>query len=215
MPGVEVISDHDYSWLRWPTKQEALVRKLLPVAGVTLFVMRDHRWYQLGRRMPADPVPLDRPGVPLIQLLIPAPFEPEMQTCLQSGRLSLTLAPDRMPRQTSAMRCSLAVMEKWIDQATSAQFSGMRGAVADDQAFVLGANLPLLPGNQRYWGTTILAPLGFRPDPPFSDRVLSQALQIQRGEIAFLEETGVEVLPPETFSDITRAGIRLALRNRP
>jgi hypothetical protein len=215
VPGVEVISDTEYCWLRWPTDRVAVLQRLLPIAGVKLFVKRDHQWHELGRRLPTGPVPLDRPGVPLVQMLAPASFQPEMPIRLGARKLTLTLAPDHTPRVTTALTCPLATFGKWVDEATSAQVAGLRAAVAEDQLLVLGTKLPVLSGNRRYWGNRILTPLGLRPDPPFTSKVLLEGLQIQRDELALLEETGVRVLPREIFVEVTRAGVRMALRNRP
>jgi hypothetical protein len=215
-PGVEVISDEAYCWLRWPREREAVVQRLLPIAGVQLFVKRDNRWHELGRSLPAGPIPLDRPGMPLLQVLVPAAVHPEMPTHLGAIKLALRLAADSTPRQTTALRCPLVTFRKWIDGATSAQIDELRAAVAEDQVLVLGTKLPVLPGNRRYWGgSRILAPLGLRPDPPFTSHVLLEGLQIQEDEVALLEENGVEVLSQAIFADVTRAGVRMALRNRP
>jgi hypothetical protein len=214
-PGVEVIADQAYCWLRWPTEREAVVQRLLPIAGVKFFVRRADSWHELGRSLPAGPIPLDRPGVPLLQNLVPASIQPEMPTRLGSRKLALSLAPDPTPRQTTALRCPLAAFTKWIDHATSAQVGDLRAAVAEGQVLVFGTKLPVLPGNRRYWGTRILTPLGLRPDPPFSSRVLLERLQIQEDEVALLDETGVEVLSQVNLADVTRAGVRIALRNRP
>jgi hypothetical protein len=212
-PGVDVIADGEFAWLRWPSAQEFVTRRLLPIAGLTLFVRRDNCWYELGRRIPAVAVALDRPGVPLIKALTPTAIQPEMTANAATQKLSLTLTPDSTPRQTTAIRCSIAVLEKWIDQATTAQFAGLRAAVAHDEVLVLGGKLPVLPGNRRYWGNTILSPLGLRPNPPLSERVLSQALKLQTGSIALLEEASVEVL--DNFAEVSRAGVRMASRIRP
>ena len=55
-------------------------------------------------------------------------------------------------------------------------------------------------------------PLGFRPDPDLPPATLREAIGAEADELALLHEGGTERIPRAAFQPLTRASIRLALR---
>jgi MoxR-vWA-beta-propeller ternary system protein len=96
-------------------------------------------------------------------------------------------------------------------------------AHSGEDALLMGKHLPATPRGQRYWGKNLLISLGYRPQPGLPERELLAALGVREDEIGLLrlphaeasedEEASVlELLPVEAFEPLTRAGIRLALK---
>jgi hypothetical protein len=79
---------------------------------------------------------------------------------------------------------------------------------------VRGARLPALPGGERFWGETVLIPLGFAARPDLAEPLLREGLGLGEEELALLTPAGVEVIPHAVFRPLTRAGVRLALREQ-
>ena len=65
----------------------------------------------------------------------------------------------------------------------------------------------------RFWGETVLVPTGFRPEPDLPAAALRAALGVAADELLVLDETGAEVIPRAAFEPLTRAGVRLGVRD--
>jgi hypothetical protein len=65
----------------------------------------------------------------------------------------------------------------------------------------------------RLWGDDLLVPVGFRPDPDLPPATLREAVGAEADELVVLDEAGAEVVPRAAFAPLTRAGVRLALRD--
>jgi hypothetical protein len=103
-------------------------------------------------------------------------------------------------------------LDHWADLATTAELAHLTGAICGERVLVLGTPLPPLPVGVRYWGRSVLTPLGFAPEPTLPEGLLREALALRGDEIALLHCDGVEVLSRGMLAPLTRAGIRLALR---
>lgn len=205
---IEVIPDGAHAWLQWPAEDTDVLKHVLPLPGVELFVRREN-WYRLGQRLPC-PGPPAVAGRRLDQILIPAPIQgiappaEEVQSCL------LRLVREPKSRPATAMECALTALCQWADTATTAQIAALHGARCNDRVFLLGSRLPLLPDGERYWGQTVLAPLGFRVQPALAEPALREALGLADGDMAVLRHEGLEVIPHAAFQPLTRASIRRA-----
>jgi hypothetical protein len=76
---------------------------------------------------------------------------------------------------------------------------------------LLGDRLPLLPDSKRFWGSAVLTPLGYRPDPSLPESALREALAISEDEMLLWGHDSVEIIGRRAFTLLTRAGVRLAL----
>jgi hypothetical protein len=221
----------DRVWVCWPADSEmipeVLVGRILPLEGVELFTERGGLWYRLGQHLPAFGVPFrdETDGVLLDRLLIPGKLMAQRPERRFGDALRAGLVRDEREasRPATALSCSLQVLFVWAEQATSSQFTSLRGAwwipsdgekqaEADADAFVLGAagNLPLLPESVRYWGTDLLIPVGFRADPDLPGGAFRRIVGADIGELVVLDEDGFELIARDAFQPLSRAGIRLA-----
>lgn len=206
--GVMVLPDGGHVWLRWPAGDEAVLRAVLPIAGLEMYVRREGSWYRLGCRLPVSGPPGE--GRPLDQVLLPAPVRPLAVPSDVLRPMALRLVRDGQARPATALACSLAVLRCWADQATTWQLAAVRGARHGDRVLLLGQPLPPLPTQDCYWGRRVLVPLGFRPEPALPESALAAAIGLEDNEMALVGEAQVEVLGLDLFRPLTRAGVRLA-----
>jgi hypothetical protein len=113
------------------------------------------------------------------------------------------------------MRCRLGALADWADFTTSFELHSLHAVRCGEEAIVVGKKLPLLLGCQRYWGGRVLVPLGYRPCPNLPEPALVETLRLHLGELALVDQEGIEVVQRELFAPLTRAGVRLALRETP
>jgi hypothetical protein len=215
-PGVEVTLEGERAWVSWPAGDEEVLHRVLPVSGVELYVLREGRWHRFGRHLPAfDAEPEDEPQ-PLDRVLFPDPVRPLPTPSLELRPLPLGLAPDRRPRQAAAALCGLGDLAAWADTVPAARLGTLRAAHREGRVLVLGERLPPLPAAERFWGESVLAPLGHRPDPDLPESALRAALGAEAEELLLLRVSArprtasVEVIPRAALAPLTRAGLRLA-----
>jgi hypothetical protein len=200
------------AWAFWPAGDAGLARHVLAIAGAELFARRDGAWYRLGRHLPAFDVPGEAGARPLASALHPAPLRPEASTTAAWRPLRARLVRDDRPRPASALRCTLAELGRWAEGATSHQLAGLEAATCAGWVLLRGARLPALAGAARFWGRAVLVPLGWRPEPALPEAALAAALGLAPDELAVLGEAEAELVPGGAFGPVTRAGVRLALR---
>ncbi len=219
--GIGVIEGPARSWVFWEPGDDRAVRAVLPVAGVELFEDRDGRWHRPGQHLPSFEAGPEGSRRPLLRVVTPAPFsaEPPPTGPLAPVRLHLARAP--LIRPTAAATCPLAGLARWAEMAPTAEIGAIRGALAGDLALLLGDHLPAWPGSERYWGRSLLVPLGWEPRPALPEGVLREALGAGDGDLLRLVpagpdggEAGLEKIPLAAFHPLTRAGVRLALARR-
>ena len=202
----------DVAWVRWPAGSAEVVRCLLPAEGVEFFVRRGGRWFRFGRRTPTSDVPPDGEGRPVSAVLVPARFDILPPSSLAASRVPLRISRGGPPQPVTALACPLDELRHWADTATTLEITAVHGALAGERAVLLGAKLPAAPSGTRYWGRDVFAPAGFRPDPDLPVAVLRAAVGAAADDLVFLAADGVDLIPKAAFAPLTRAGIRLALR---
>ena len=210
--GVRVKLDGERAWLFWTAGDGAVLRRVLPAPGTEVYARRGEFWFRLGRSMPAFGVPDERGTKPLAEVVVPEPVRPLTEERPAFERVRLTLARDGRPRPATAILCRLEDLARWADGVPVTRLASLEAARCDGLALVRGEKLPELPDAERFWGATILAPLGCRPEPALSERELGRALGLGDGEIALLTAEGAEVIAGSVFRPVARAGLRLALR---
>jgi hypothetical protein len=209
--GIRVRLVGECAWLWWTAGDEVVLQCVLAVRDVEIFERREGRWHRLGRRIPAFDVPDDAEARPLLHVLTPSLVQAESGTPAFEP-MRLTLVRDDRPRVASALCCTLSDLSVWAEGATSKQLESLQAVRAGARVLLRGERLPILSANQRYWGRTILTPLGFRPQPELPDGALREALRLRNQEIALLAEDGFEAIDGQLFQPLTRAGVRLAER---
>jgi hypothetical protein len=200
------------AWVRWEPGDDAVLRQVLPVAGVQLYFQRAGHWFRPGQHLPAFEVPADADYRPLHAVLTPAPVQPLPPPTLDLRPVALTLVAADRPRPTTALACCLAELDAWADTVPSPRLAALHAAHCGGRVLLLGKRLPLLPSGERFWGEKVLVPLGYRPEPDLPEAAIHEALGLGAGELLFLRPEKFEVVSRLAFQSLTRAGLRLARR---
>jgi hypothetical protein len=211
-PDLQVLPDGDHVWLRWELDGPALVLRLLPIPGATLFERDGDTWFPAGKLLPVPGVPDDRDPrwKPLAAVILPARIEPSREVPGVWSAVPLRLVPGEEPRQATATRAPLAVVQAWADTVSGAEMANWRAAWTGDEVLLVGDNPPLLLPGRRYHGQRVLLPLGFELAPALPVPALVEILNLGAGEIALIEEAGVEILEESQLVPLTRAALRRA-----
>jgi hypothetical protein len=212
VPDVGVIQQGEYAWVYWHPQDDTVLRRLLPVRDLELYVQRDGLWYRHGRDLPSFGVPDECSGQPLHRVIFPVPVQPLPPPTAATRPCRLTLVRDDRPRETTGMLCESADLGRWADRATTAELNELRAARTGRRVVVLGEHLPPLAAGERLWGERVLVPLGYRPEPALPETAVTEALGMGPDEILLLDKEGPQVLSRTVLQPLTRAGVRLALR---
>jgi hypothetical protein len=210
--GVEVAREGEWAWVRWQAGEETVPRRLLPVFGVQLYEQREGRWHEAGHSLPAFDVPARLSYRPLLEEVTPARVSGLSPPGLSPQPVELRLVADDVVRPTSAMECRLQDFVCWMDDVPSARLHRLRAAHCRGRLLVRGERLPLLDQSDRFWGEHILAPLGSRLDPALPESAYREALGLEASETLLFRDDGCQLIPGESFSAVTRAGIRQLFR---
>jgi hypothetical protein len=222
--GVEVTLDGERAWVSWPAGDEEVLRRVLPVSGAELYVLRAGHWHRFGRHLPTFGAGPENEPQALDRVLFPAPVQPVPPPGLELHPVALGLAPDSRPRRSAAALCGLEELVAWADTVPSARLTKLRAAHRDGRVLLLGERLPPLAAAERFWGEQVLVPLGCRPDPDLPESAIRAALGAEAEELLLLraaasdrasalpQAASVEVIVRAALTPLTRAGLRLAVR---
>jgi hypothetical protein len=200
-------------WLWWPAGDAEVLSRVLPLPGVELFARRDGAWFRAGHRLPTAQVPAEEGARPLLSEIVPTPVAPRVAR-YAAAPLRLALVRDTRPRRATALLCPHRELVARADTATSHQLEQLQAARRGENVLLRGERLPPFAGGTRWWGRSVLVPLGFRPEPDLTEGILRDALGLNDGDVALLTEAGAERVPQAAFGPVSRAGIRLAARER-
>jgi hypothetical protein len=211
-PGITVALADGRAWVRWESNDESVLRLLLPVSGVALYVFRDGNWHRFGRHLPAFDLPPSLDYRPLHQVLFPAPVLPVPSRPVRLRPLRLRLVADPRPRPTTALECTLAELARWAETVPELRLNQAWAAHCRGRVLVLGDRLPEVALGSRFWGESMLVPLGWRAEPDLPAGAVREALGLSEEELLVLDAGGAEVVPRSAFEPLTRARVRLASR---
>jgi hypothetical protein len=200
-------------WLWWPAGDAEVLSRVLPLPGVELFARRDGAWFRAGHRLPTAQVPAEDGARTLLSELVPTPVVPRVAR-YAAAPVRLALVRDRRPRRATALLCPVCEFAARADAATSHQLEQLQAARRGENVLLRGERLPPFSGGVRWWGHSILVPLGFRPEPDLAEGILLDAFGLNDENVVLLTEAGVERIPRAAFGPVSRAGIRLAARER-
>jgi hypothetical protein len=209
-PGVRVHLVDKVAWVTWPGGLADVVACLLPAAGVEFFVRRGDEWFRFSSRVPTADRPPEGTGQPLDAVLVPERIVPGPPDETPLRKLAVRIVRGGGSRPATALRCTIGEILRWVEMATAVDLSKLAAARRGDHVLLRGADLPVIPGATRFWGTDVLLPLGFRPDPDLSPDVLRAVSGADPGDVVVFDESGVAVVPAAAFAPLTRAGVRLA-----
>ncbi len=210
-PDVLIVREGAIAWVRWAASHADVIRCLLPVPDVELFTTRDGHWFRFGRRVPASDRPPQGDARPLAGLVVPDRIEPISPPTSRTDPMRLSIARSSVHQAVTALACEIADLRNWSDSATTAELRSVRGAITGIRVLLRGKSLPFVPSATRYWGDTLLVPIGFRPDPDLPAQLIHAAVQAAEHELVVFGPNGADIVPTSAFEPLTRAGLRLAM----
>lgn len=209
-PGVRIQLADDVVWVTWSGGHKEVIACLLPAAGVEFFVRRGDEWFRFNSRVPTSERPPDSTGRPLDAVLVPDRIAPRTPDTTPLRKLAVRICRGGESHPPTALRCSLRELLRYVDTATTFELATLTAARNGDLALIRGERLPVIPRARRYWGSDVLIPLGFRPEPELSMDVLRTVAGANPGDVVVFDESAVTVIPGTAFKPLTRAGVRLA-----
>ncbi|WP_422926616.1 hypothetical protein [Singulisphaera sp. PoT] len=214
LSGILVAQIGDLAWVRWNPKEHPVLNRVLPISGVELFIQRGGQWYRPGHRVPAFDVSIDPSAEqrPLASVLFPAPITGSPPPGRLPSPAPLSLVADDEMKTTTAIVCDIETLSGWAESVFSHRIENLVGARCSQRVIVRGAELPAIEEALRFWGNRVLVPLGWSVEPDLTELVLCHALNLALGEIAIFQDEGIEIVPGSAFRNLSRASIRLALR---
>jgi hypothetical protein len=212
LPDVLLFVDAEHAWVRWESGDERPLRALVPLAGAILYARRHSGWHPMGQRLPAFGVPSGAKYRPVHDILFPAPVQPlaPPRDPPPWRQTRIALVPEGQAHATTGLIAPLAEVAVWVDAIPTARLRSLRAAICLRQVLLLGACVPLLPTGERFWGTRVLRPLGFRVEPAVPESALCEALHLAEDDILVLRSSTTEVVAHSAIKPLTRAGLRQA-----
>jgi hypothetical protein len=211
-PGLRAALTERHAWLRWDAGNERVLEAVMPIHGVELFSLHLGRWHRLGQLLPTFDIPANLDYRPLAHALFPAAVQPIAQGAVAWKPLRLALQPDDRPRAATALLCSLRALGEWCDTVPSARLASLQGAVLGEHVLILGESLPALPETERFWGRSVLIPLGQAPKFALPESALREIAGVQSDEFLLWRHERAEAIPRSVLAPLSRAGLRLAMR---
>jgi hypothetical protein len=209
LPHVEAARVDDRAWLRWQPGSELVLERILPLPGADFYVLRDQYWFRFGCHLPAFDVPSSVDYQPLHKILMLGSFGAETPARSKSEPATLSLVSDDRVRLTTAALYSVTSLAHWIEMVPTPRLAGIQAAICGDEALLLGTRLPILPGCERFWGNSLLIPLGYRPEPLLPESALREGLAVAENDLLLWNFGGVETISRSVFTPLSRSGIRL------
>lgn len=211
--GLRVILIGDHAWLLWPKGQEQVLRRVLPISGVEPYLECDGHWYRLNSHLPSFDLPISGEARELFRVLTPSALEPAPPKAELVPPMRLRLVPARAAVQTAAMLCLLTDLARWSETMPAGRLEALQAARLDEWVLVLGPRLPVLPSSERYWGASVLMPLGLCADPALPEKALREVLRLAPEEIGLLRTEGFEAIPRVALAPLARRRLRLACKD--
>jgi len=216
--GVEALVQHDQAWVRWQAGDLETLRIIWPADSVRLFQERDGLWFEFGKHLPTLDVPL-KGYQPLHRVLIPTNPTRKRGTDKEdhatlphtSEKVPLTLIADDQPQPTTALRCDIASLAQWSDTAPTSRLADLQAACKGNRVLLRGRRLPMLPNSRRYWGDSVLIPLGFRTAPWLPEADVRRLVEARDNELVVVEERSIEIVRQTAFAPLKRASVRRAV----
>jgi hypothetical protein len=210
--GLEVGLAGRHLWLRWPDGDESIAQTLFAIAGSRLFEMRDGHWHEPGRSLPAFDMPETLSYRPIAAVILPAAFEAKPAIEFAPVAAPLRLVADSAYRPTLAMACALTAFSAWAQGMPPCRLKQLRAARDGDRLLVLGKSLPWIEGGERFWGRSVLVPVGRRPTPNFSEAALRTLVGVAESDLLVIRQSGCELIAQDSFETLTHGALRLAAR---
>lgn len=130
--------------------------------------------------------------------------------------IPLRLIRSEIVRPIRMLSLKLAAFSQWVGSSPSIRFRDLTFACSiDGQVLVRGNPVPPLPGRRYVLEDGLAMPAGFALDPPLPVSVVRRLFDTNRAAvIRFEEDAEVEVIEDSVFVPVTRAGVRMTLKQK-
>ena len=212
--GISILLEADRVWVRWQAGDDEVRDTIHAIGSATLFLSRNREWYLPGGFLPHVVPDLSNPWVSLDRAIFPDRLHIESLPITRRDRYPLTLQRDPQIRPTTALRCRLSELAKWVDSAPTARIESVEAAYHEETVLLLGRSLPPLAHTERFWGGTVKQPLGYATHPRMLEESLHTLCTSLSTSIVWIDHVGVDVVPLKAFARLSRASVRLVERGR-
>ena len=148
---------------------------------------------------------------PIAAVIAPAALQATAAADFAPIAMPLELVADATCRPTLALACPMDAFASWARDVPPSRLKKLRAARAGDRLFVLGKSLPWIDGGERFWGRSVLVPLGFRPRPDFGEESLRTLVGVADSDLLVLRPVGIELVSQDAFAPLSHGSLRLAL----
>lgn len=212
-PGVRVLLAAGRAWVRWEVADPSIVQALLPAPEVRFYERRDERWFACGSRLPVHDLP-EGEFAPLGTMLLPGRVHIAPAPGGALSPVKFTIERDAQPRACTALVCTPVALAQWVALAPDTEVASFTACRSGELVLLMGERPPLLPGCERFWGSRLLLPLGWRASPDLPEQALCEAAGAGAGEMV-LWRGGAIIVARACMAPLTRASARLGARHGP
>ncbi|MGA2258797.1 MAG: hypothetical protein ABSG53_29370 [Thermoguttaceae bacterium] len=206
---IEVCERPDQIWLRGPTLDEKLHRRIAAVPGAQRFyVLPDGQLQPVASQLPKDRLP-SGPWVPLPKWLALG-LPPAGLAGRSNKRTPMVLVRSAHSETTSVLLTTIDRWEAYAVQAPQLRLDCWHFAVADDgRVVVRGAPLPPLPGQRWVDREGIAVPAGWRWSPPVDAAIVRAAFGLEPSDFVLWQTDGTwQRIRAADFVPASRAAVR-------
>ena len=124
------------------------------------------------------------------------------------------LVPSAESRPGAALLTTLAALASYVEAAPAVRLAGLRFAVsAQQQALIMGAPLPPIPGQEYWLSAGLLLPAGFDFEVPLVAKLLAgQQPGAAANVLLFFSDGEHEIIPAAQLQPVSRSAVRLTTR---
>lgn len=200
-------------WIKWNAGEVSVVDRLLPLNNVELFRNESGKWYKLGSKIPFPNVPTSTTFVSLSSVLFPDQIVWRSPDEITGSLKKIGLKQACSVQKTTALLCPFGTFVEWAENASSFEISRLSGVFCDDCVLVLGENVPPIPEGTRFYGESVLLPLGYQLDPELTDTEVRSLLDSSQDEIVLITADDAQLIAKSLINRLTRSAIRLAAQS--
>lgn len=210
-PGLRAADNNQHAWLRWEAGNERVVQTVMPIHEAVLFRFHGGHWHRFGERVPAFDFPADLEDQPLAHVLFPAPVQALPAPAPDVTSLRMVLERDERPRTTTALLGPITTIQAWSDTVPTSRLAALQGLRGNGNVLMIGDNLPLLDGAERFWGRDVLVPIGHAPAPALPESALKEIAGLQGDRILLWRLEQIDVIESALLAPLTREALWFAL----
>jgi hypothetical protein len=210
--GLEIALSGKHLWLRWHESDDSISQAVFAIPGARLFTSKDGQWHEPDRSLPTFDMPESLSFRPIAAVIAPASLASIASADFAPLAMPLELVADATYRPTLALVCPLGDFASWARSVPPSGLRKLRAARCDGRLFVLGKSLPWIDGGERFWGRSVLVPIGYRPRPDLGEESLRTLVGVADSDVLVVRPDGIELVPQDAIAPLSHASLRLAER---